>query len=360
MKTLKAPKAVQLPSGSWRCRVQISGETISLVGPDKNELEKKAMALKLGVSKDKKEKASPITLRKAIDQYIEARQNILSPATIRGYRIVQNNRCPDLMDKRLKDITRQMVQKSIDAQAAQYSHKTLKNTIGLLASVFQDNDVEMNWSKVALPQAKRTEKEIYTEEQQRDFMLAARGTNVEIPVLLAMWLGMRRSEILGLRWEDINLKENKIHICRALVPDEHHRLVEKGTKTTNSTRTVKCPAYIANLLAAMPRDTQRVVPITPRALDQRLKKLAEANGLPFYGLHAMRHTNASVMLTLMPDKYAMERGGWSNEKTLKQIYQHTFDPEKKAADEAVDSYFNELVGYQKKPTRKYKLSRGHL
>lgn len=361
MKTIKSPTAVQLPSGSWRCRVRVNGEDISIVGESKAEVERKAAAIKFGiVQTEKKEKASPITLRKAIDRYVESRKNILAPSTIRGYRIIQNHRCQDLIDKRLDSITRQMIQKSIDDHAATMSHKTLKNTVGLLSTIFRDNDIEINWSKIALSQPKKVEKEIYTEDEQRSLLQAVQGTDVEIPVLLAMWLGMRRSEILGLKWEDVDFASGKIHVRRALVQDENNHFVEKGTKTKDSTRSVSCPDYILGLLSRQEKKGERVVPMSPQTMRNHLVKITEDNGLPFYGMHAMRHTNASVMLTLMPDKYAMERGGWSNEKTLKQIYQHTFDSEKEAADQAVNSYFENLIDTPKKKQRKYKLARGHF
>ena len=55
--------------------------------------------------------------------------------------------------------------------------------------------------------------------------------------------------------------------------------------------------------------------------------------------------NASVMLALgIPDKYAMERGGWSTNSTLKNVYQHTFSEERKRVDEKIDNYFNGILG----------------
>lgn len=50
--------------------------------------------------------------------------------------------------------------------------------------------------------------------------------------------------------------------------------------------------------------------------------------------------NASVMLALnVPDKYAMERGGWSTNNIMKSVYQHTFSAERKAVDDRIDDYF---------------------
>lgn len=60
---------------------------------------------------------------------------------------------------------------------------------------------------------------------------------------------------------------------------------------------------------------------------------------------ALRHLNASVMLALgIPDKYAMERGGWATNSTLKNVYQHTFSAERDQVDEKIDNFFNDILG----------------
>lgn len=45
----------------------------------------------------------------------------------------------------------------------------------------------------------------------------------------------------------------------------------------------------------------------------------------------------------IPDKYAMERGGWSTSSTLKNVYQHTFSEERKQVDKKIDDYFNGIL-----------------
>ena len=50
------------------------------------------------------------------------------------------------------------------------------------------------------------------------------------------------------------------------------------------------------------------------------------------------------MLALgIPDKYAMERGGWSAPNTLKNVYQHTFTEERQLVDEKIDGFFNDIL-----------------
>ena len=60
--------------------------------------------------------------------------------------------------------------------------------------------------------------------------------------------------------------------------------------------------------------------------------------------HDLRHLNASIMLMLgIPDKYAMERGGWSTDSVLKSVYQQTFSTERKKIDKIIDCYFNGII-----------------
>ena len=81
---------------------------------------------------------------------------------------------------------------------------------------------------------------------------------------------------------------------------------------------------------------------------QTLAAATEKTGIPFYGLHALRHTNDSIMLSLnTPDKYAMERGGWSSDKTMKQTYQHTMSETRKKIDANIDAYFDSIMNPKK-------------
>ena len=71
----------------------------------------------------------------------------------------------------------------------------------------------------------------------------------------------------------------------------------------------------------------------------RLKKMIKENDIDMT-FHDLRHLNASIMLMLgVPDKYAMERGGWATDSVLKSVYQQTFSSERKK----IDSYFNSII-----------------
>lgn len=78
-----------------------------------------------------------------------------------------------------------------------------------------------------------------------------------------------------------------------------------------------------------------------------MKKICDREGIDFVGVHGLRHTNASVMLSLgIVDKVAMARGGWSTDITMKQVYQHVFETDKQAAGNKLDSFL--MNWFQKK------------
>ena len=83
---LKNPKPVELPSHAWRCQVMLQGRRISVVDEDPEVAHAKALALKTGMIREAKSPAS-MTVGDAIDRYIDSKDAVLSPATIRGYKI---------------------------------------------------------------------------------------------------------------------------------------------------------------------------------------------------------------------------------------------------------------------------------
>lgn len=101
---MKVPRAKQLPSGSWRIQVRIGEKRVSITEPTEKACLARAMAVQQELLEPMDKSQKP-TLTVAIDRYIEARQNILSPATIRGYRTIQKNRFRTAMNKRISGIS---------------------------------------------------------------------------------------------------------------------------------------------------------------------------------------------------------------------------------------------------------------
>lgn len=338
---MKIPEPKKLPSGAWRIQLQVNGKRRSITGSDKKTVIAKAAALKTGTKKATDAKG---TLGAAIDSYIELRKNVLSPSTIRGYHNVRNNRMQDLMAVQIRNIDTRTIQSAVNNEARKFSPKTVKNAYGLIASVLEENDISVG--RVRLPSIMPKERPFFEAEQVKDLIHDIRGDKYEAPILLALWLGMRRSEIMALSWEDVDFKREEIRIHKAILMDENdNMIISERTKTAASTRTLSCPQYILELIEPSKKKSGLVFegyPIT--AIYDRVHRFCRERGIPNVGCHGLRHTNASIMLTAgVSDKVAMQRGGWSTNYTMKKIYQHIQSDAKAKAEEAINGYFEQAA-----------------
>jgi hypothetical protein len=105
---LKIPKARKLPSGSWFIQLRINGTSESITEETEDMCVARAMAIKAGLIKARK-KPDSITLGAAVDNYINGRDNILSPSTIKAYKAYRKHRFQSLMDKKLEEISPKLV-----------------------------------------------------------------------------------------------------------------------------------------------------------------------------------------------------------------------------------------------------------
>lgn len=352
--------AKKLPSGSWRVQVYAGKDAAgkpqyrSFTRPTKKEAEYEALQWQLHYKEISRD-STAMTLSEAMDKYIASKDGVLSPSTIRGYDIIRREHLKGLMDVRLNRLTPTLVQETINQEAKPYidkhgktrtpSPKSVRNIHGLLSAVLAEYCPGLRLN-TTLPQKQITEQSILEPEEIAALLRAVEDTEMEIPVLLAVWLCMRSSEITGLTWDCVDFQRGTVTIRQARVRNSQNEWVEKGTKTTGSTRIVNAPPYILDKLSAARSEatTDYVVNIKGNCLYQRLKTILRRNDLPDIRFHDLRHTAASVMLLLnIPDKYAQKRGGWSTSSTMKTVYQHTMAAKRSAVDDTIDGYFYSLL-----------------
>lgn len=343
-----SPRPVELPSHKWRCQIMVEGERLSAVDEDPEVAHATVLALKAGLL-EKREKTRPerITLNDAITKYIDDRRGVLSPSTIRSYKETQKNRIQELLKKKVADIAEADLQIAISSEAkAGRSAKTIKNDISLAVAVLSQYKA-INTKRLKYPQRIRKEHAYLDTDQIVKLISGCEGDKAEIPILLALWLGLRRSEILGLYWDCVDFESGLIHIRRSLVRDEDGIFAVKDyLKNESSRRSVSCPGYILEKLRAYPGEHEgRVFKTNDTSfIYDRLQIICKREGITFPGVHGLRHTNASVMLSLgIIDKYAMARGGWSMDHTMKTVYQHLFSKDKAGADQAINTFFEQFL-----------------
>lgn len=335
--------AKKLPSGSWRCLIY--------TGKDENgkrqyksftaDSKKEAEFLAAAFLATKQREENSMTIGKAVAEYIESKENVLSPSTIEGYRKIERNRIKTIKDVEISDFDTPTAQKFVNRLAKKLSPKSVANAWGLISSSVKLQEPEKVLA-VTLPAKRKQMRELPTAEQ---VVSAVKGTAVELPALLAMCCSLRMSEVRGIRYRDI--KGNVLTVREVRLRLKSGDVVREQTKTYQSTRKIPLPAYIVSLIGKGKPD-DFVVSMSYSQVYDRFVNVIESAGLPHMRFHDLRHLNASVMLMLgVPEKYAMERGGWSTPSTLQNVYQHTFSSEREKVDTKINDYFEELLMSEK-------------
>lgn len=350
---MKIPEPRKVSSGKWFIQLRLGGESISISNWDKSACIKEARAVKaeyLAGKRSAPEPESPPapTLTEAIDAYISQRSNTLSPLTIRGYRTVQKHRFQATMGRRIDQIAPEEWQGIVNQEAALCAPKTLKNAFNFIRGVILAA-TGRKLPEVTFPTDIPPEKPFLLPEQIKVFVQAVKDTRYAVPALLAL-SSLRISEIQALRWENIPPKPDFIRVSGAVVLDENNKYQrKKQNKNRSSARNV--PVLIPELAAAIERDRKPsgpVLEITQNSLRTAIHKICEENDLPSVGPHGLRHSFASLAYHLhMPERIAMEIGGWSDPGTMHKIYTHIAQSDIKRYQTAMGNFYGKKTKKKK-------------
>ena len=334
-------KAVQLPSGSWRVRIydnelkkQVSF-TSQLEGKA-GKAEAELLAREYLLNRKKRKEAGP-TIGECLDKYINIKSNVLSPTTIFNYRNLKDRYLTELFDYPINDVKSVDLQEAFNNLAEHLAPSTCTTVKNFLFTVLDTFAPDRKF-KITLPKEQKKKKDLLTAEE---VLSAVIDTDMELPCLLAMWCSFRKSEVRGIKKSDI--KDVVLYIHETMVVVDNKDVLKQSTKTYESARAIALPQIILDLIDKLPEDQEFITTLSGSDLYHHLKAALKRKGLHRMSFHDLRHLNASIMAMLqIPDKYAMERGGWSTDQVMKQIYQHTFTDERKAADEKINDYFNSV------------------
>ncbi len=316
-------KIEKLPSGSYRIRKMYKGKMHTVIF-DCKPTQKEAMQAMASELDKVQEKHSSMTFKAACDQYIDAKRNILSPSTIRGYHTIIRQIPDAFLSENVHDITALDVQTEVNRISKKCSPKTVRNHHGFISAVlgtFRPN-LKLN---TTLPQKVKNEPYTPSQEDVKRILAAIKDTPYEIPIILACY-GMRRSEICALTLEDID--GDIIQINKAKVPNENRDWTIKNTKTFSSTRRIIIPTIISEKI----QKRGYIYNGNPDSITRFLSKVERELNIPHFSLHKLRHYFASEMSALgIPEADILQLGGWETDYIMKSVYRHSMmEKEEKA------------------------------
>lgn len=351
----KLPAIKQLPSGAYHASVYSHTDADgkrhyeSFTGYDYSQVLLQVAQFKADKKQDKIDRATgkiKMTLGEAMEKYMDSKSAVLSPATIRSYRTIIRNYLQVLQTVHVDELTRDQVQVAINQESMAHSPKTVRNIHGFLTAVLQVYRPDFVLH-TTLPQKKKPSISIPTEDEIKKLFAMTEGTDLYIPVLLGAVCGMRRGEIGALTWDSIDFDKGTITIDQALVLGEDHEWIEKTTKTTAGTRTIRMIPLVAGTLKKAKEEsssTDGYITIRPDLISNRFYNLIRKSDLQNYRFHDLRHYTVSVMLSLnIPQNYIAGFVGHGSTRMIETVYGHLMASKKTSVEDQMQDYFAKFL-----------------
>ena len=300
-------KPRQLKSGAWNVRIMVEGQSYSFTHADK----KTALRMAAEFADEHRRRIENPTLSEALRDYIRDNEERLSPSTIRSYEGMLRmilERTPKIAGKRVSALTEQDI---FNIVRPLRTLKTKRNYINFIHAA-TGKGVKRKLYGTA---SKRVH--VPTELEVLGLLQLFRNTDLEVPIMLAAYGGLRRGEICALKMSDID--GDFVHVSKAVVRDSQGAWVTKEPKTPSSIRTVLLPRFVIDRI----REQGYITHMLPSNVSNRFWKRQRNLGIRPYCFHSLRHFHASYLHALnIPDAYIMARGGWSSPAVMQSVYRH--------------------------------------
>lgn len=252
---------------------------------------------------------------------------------------------------------------------------------------------------VELPDNNKTEQKVYTPALAQTAQDKAKGEEIEVPILLGIQCGLRRGEVCGLRWSDINLKDKSVHINKSLdrmkIADAKEYEEKDGyeviwesqynsrsksilvlgpVKTDESEGYIPLPENVVTILTALKKQQKKNklkspkyhdldfvlckengLPWDPDYLYNQFIDFLDMNGLPKIRFHDLRHTHATLLLRSKVDiKIVSQKLRHKKASFTADTYQHVSEDMQQETADIMDKMFSGLdkrLDATKKPAR---------
>lgn len=315
-------------------------KTVTYTG--KKDLQKQYQAFEAQVKSG--DRPSNLTVPELVEWHIGTLRTLGTKATtLRGYETCQNRINLGFERVLAEECTMYHIERFISQSANKgQSPKTIKNTVSLLSSAYKhaikSGILKNNPCEGAVfPKQERKEIETLSAAEVTTLMSALESVplDVAVAVKLALFCGLRMSEVLGLKEENISLDFGVISVKQT-----RHRVkgkdVIQDTKTKNAQRVIAMPEFLQRNIAELIRNhtdysisllilNEFGEPMVPQTLGKWLKRIEKEYDLNEVTFHGLRHTHATMLNALGTDVAQISRQlGHSNISTTLNIYTHVF------------------------------------
>lgn len=293
-----------------------------------------------------------------VEEWIEHASSTLQPTTVDGYRKLCNGRLKEFFEDRettVYDLTGEdlnefyifLTQKGLKGSTQQKYHALIHSAYNFL---MKHQYIDSNPCDYAdRPKAEKYRAAYYNQSELAELFRAISGSDIYIPVILAAYYGLRRSEVLGIKWSNIDFENGTIKIAHKVVEQKvdgkYQAVGHNKMKTESSNRTlplIKEVAIALQKLKLHQKEQRRLCRdsyvheyddyvcvneigqlLSPNHISTKFGELLKENGLKHIRYHDLRHSCASLLLANgVPMKAIQEWLGHANYRTTADVYSH--------------------------------------
>lgn len=357
--------------GRWCAQVSLSGRRITKYAKTQKECHDWVKQISNKIEHGMTFDATQLTLERFMQSWLTGKDLSIRPNTARNYRRYSKQHIlPVLGRLRLQSITpahiRQMYLRmqaeGKGARTIQLVHSTLHCA---LKQAVKERLLGYNpMDAVERPKVETQEFHIFTEEQARTFLAATKGHPYEALFYLALITGLRKGELLGLMWTDIDWQKGFLKVERQLQQANWSSAVLVPTKTKSGRRQIKLGKGGLAMLEAhrQKQEAQRIhagdgwkengmifttsigTYIDQTKVSREFKHILQGAGLPDIRFHDLRHTSISILLDIgTPVNTVQRRAGHSKASVTTDIYGHVMAHSQDAAAENIEEIVTPLT-----------------
>jgi integrase len=223
--------------------------------------------------------------------------------------------------------------------------------------------------KKRLPKVERREMTTLSADHSARLLAAIKHTRIYWPVLLALSTGMRRGEVLALRWKNVDLERGSLRVTESL--EQTKAGIRFKAPKTERTRAITLPSFAVDELRRLKRQQAEELlrlgirqsgetlvcaradgaPLQPQSLTHQFTRLiSRVKELPHVRFHDLRHSHATqLLLAGVHPKIAQERLGHATITTTLDLYSHVTETMQSDAAERLDAMFKGAINRQSSP-----------
>lgn len=321
-----------------------------------------------------------ITFKDFCPKYLELKKTVLSPNSYAFYETIINTELiPKFGKMKLREIKTYHIQEFIQYLTTEKKHRngeaggispsTVRRYATVLRSIlslayqleYTDNDAGAS-KRIIFPKVETCEVEVYTEEEVRVILSAldAEPINIRALVELAIFTGMRRGEIVGLKWSDIDFENQSLSIKRSIYKPKDGKALEKEPKSKSSIRTISLPDHLIKTLHEYKLHQDRHISfmgeawnkldyvfteedglvMNPQTPTRQFSNFLKRHNIRHLKFHGLRHTSATMLLANGCDiKTVSSRLGHADLETT-GIYLHALESTDRKAAKTFDAFIS--------------------